>query len=59
MIIESIGTWLWEKYSKDISDVAIGTLKSRWEKFKWREAAEHYRSRMKDRFSEMRMLYKY
>ena len=53
-----VGAWLWQQYGKEITDKAKEPLKKRWENFKWQEAAERYRARVKDLCSTMRVLYK-
>jgi energy-coupling factor transporter ATP-binding protein EcfA2 len=52
-------TWVWKKYDKEITGKAIGALKAQWEKFQWPEAAERYCTRVKERYSDMRLLHRY
>lgn len=53
-----IGAWFWDNYGKDIGDQAIGALKKRWKEFNWPKASAHYRARVKELCSTMRILYK-
>ncbi|HEX8922134.1 MAG TPA: hypothetical protein VF766_11710, partial [Pyrinomonadaceae bacterium] len=60
MPIESIlpltGAWLWDKYGKAVADKTAGAVKSRWDKFKWRDAAEAYRTKIKKLYGTMQIM---
>jgi len=59
MSIEQLaGAWLWDKYGKALTDKAFGALKSKWDQVRWLDAAERYRSHVKDLHSRMRVVYK-
>lgn len=48
--------WLWEKYGKAVTDKAAGTAKGRWDKFKWKDAAEAYRAKIKKLYGTMQIM---
>lgn len=50
------GSWLWDKYGKTLTDKAAGVLKGRWDKFKWKDAAEAYRAKIKKLYSTMQIM---
>ena len=50
------GAWLWDKYGKALTDKAAGTAKGRWDKFKWKDAAEAYRAKMKKLYGTMQIM---
>jgi hypothetical protein len=56
MALDSVGAWLWDKFGKDITDKALDKAKERWQEFKWTDAAQKYRERMKELYSTTRML---
>ena len=56
--IGSAATWLWEKYGKEIIDLAKGRLSAKWSKVKWPEAAKKYKTRIEEMYSTMRVIYK-
>ena len=51
-----VGAWLWEKYGKTITDTAADKLKARWQTFKWNEAAEAYRDKVKMLYGTMQIM---
>jgi predicted NACHT family NTPase len=49
MSVTSLGpltAWLWDQYGKAISANASAVLRNRWKRFRWRNAAEAYRSKI-------------
>lgn len=55
-LISGAGIWLWEKYGKDITNKAVGLAKGKWETFRWSDAAQLYRERIKTLYSTTRVL---
>jgi hypothetical protein len=51
-----IGVWLWENYGKTISNKTATSLKSKWDKFKWKVAAEAYRNKVKKLYGTMQIM---
>jgi hypothetical protein len=51
-----IGAWLWEHYGNYVTQQAASALRSRWEKFKWREAADDYRDKVKKLYGSMQII---
>lgn len=51
-----IGAWLWDKYGKTVTDKAAGTVKDKWNKFKWKGAAEAYRAKIKKLYGTMQIM---
>jgi hypothetical protein len=50
------GAWVWDKYGKTFADKTAGAAKSRWEKFKWKDAAEEYRKKIKKLYGTMQIM---
>src|SRR5256714_3060549 len=50
------GAWLWKEYGKSVIDKAAGGLKEQWKKFKWNDAAENYRKRIKKLYGTMQIM---
>lgn len=50
------GAWGWDKYGKTLTDKAADAVKSRWGKFKWKDAAEKYRARIKKLYGTMQIM---
>jgi hypothetical protein len=50
------GAWAWEKYGKPLTDKAAGAVKYRWDKFKWKDAAEKYRAKIKKLYGTMQIM---
>jgi hypothetical protein len=48
--------WLWDSYGKDITDKTINKFKEKWVEFKWQDAEEKYRSRLRMFCSTVRVL---
>jgi len=46
-ILTPVGVWLWDKYGKLVADRTVGTIRGQWDKFRWRDAAEKYRGKIK------------
>jgi hypothetical protein len=51
-----VGAWLWDKYGKAVTDGAADAVRGRWERFKWREAAEAYRAKVKKLYGTMQIM---
>ncbi len=51
-----VGAWGWEKYGKALTDRAAGAAKARWDKFKWKEAADNYRAKVKKLYGTMQIM---
>src|SRR3982751_3620033 len=50
------GAWGWDKYGKGLTDKAAGAVKARWDKFKWKDAAENYRAKIKKLYGKMQIM---
>jgi energy-coupling factor transporter ATP-binding protein EcfA2 len=50
------GTWAWDKYGKTLTDKAVGGVKGHWDKFRWNEAAEKYRAKIKKLYGTMQIM---
>jgi predicted NACHT family NTPase len=50
------GAWIWDKYSKTVADKTAGAVKGRWDKFKWKDAAEKYRAKIKKLYGTMQIM---
>ena len=50
------GAWAWDKYGKTITDKTAGVVKGRWDKFKWKDAAEAYRKKIKKLYGTMQIM---
>jgi hypothetical protein len=50
------GAWLWNKYGETVTDKTAGAVKGRWEKFKWKDAAEAYRAKIKKLYGTMQIM---
>ncbi len=48
--------WLWEKYGKSVTDKTTGAVKDKWSEFKWKEAAEKYRAKIKKLYGTMQIM---
>lgn len=48
--------WAWEKYGESLTGKAVGALKDRWDKFRWKEAAEAYRAKIKKLYGAMQIM---
>jgi hypothetical protein len=51
-----IGAWLWDKYGKTVTDKTGGAVKVQWDKFKWNDAAEEYRAKIKKLYGTMQIM---
>ena len=49
------GAWGWDKYGKSLTDKAAGAVKGAWDKFKWKDAAEKYRAKIKKLYGTMQI----
>ncbi|OLE55709.1 MAG: hypothetical protein AUG51_01915 [Acidobacteria bacterium 13_1_20CM_3_53_8] len=52
----SVGAWLWDKYGQTITDKTAGAVKEGWNKFKWNDAAEKYRAKVKNLYGTMQIM---
>lgn len=52
----AIGAWLWGQYGKLVTAKAADALKGSWDKFKWDEAAEKYRAKIKKLYGAMQIM---
>lgn len=50
------GAWVWDKYGKSLTDNATSALKGRWDKFRWNDAAEKYRAKVKKLYGTMQIM---
>lgn len=51
-----VGAWLWDKYGKSLTDKTAGTIKSQWAKFRWSDAADAYRAKIKKLYGTMQIV---
>ncbi|MBV9925590.1 MAG: NACHT domain-containing protein [Acidobacteria bacterium] len=56
LTITAAGAWAWDKYGKSITGKAASTLKGGWEKFKWNDAAQKYRTKVKKLYGTMQIM---
>jgi hypothetical protein len=50
------GAWAWDKYGKSLTDKAASILKGRWDKFRWNDASEKYRAKVKKLYGTMQIM---
>jgi NACHT domain len=50
------GAWLWDKYGKTVADKAARAVKGRWGEFKWKDASEAYRAKIKKLYGTMQIM---
>lgn len=55
-IAVTAGAWIWDKYGETVVEKATGAIKDRWNKFKWRGAAEDYRAKIKKLYGTMQIM---
>ncbi|HJQ30621.1 MAG TPA: NACHT domain-containing protein [Pyrinomonadaceae bacterium] len=48
--------WAWDKYGKSLTDNAALALKARWGKFRWGDASEKYRAKVKKLYGTMQIM---
>jgi hypothetical protein len=51
-----VSAWLWEKYGKTITDRTAEAVRSRWQRFRWNEAAERYRAKIIKLYGAMQIM---
>lgn len=51
-----VGAWLWSEFGKDIVKFGASSV---WRKFRFNEAKQKYQSKIKEMYSNMRVLYKF
>jgi predicted NACHT family NTPase len=56
LTITAAGAWLWDKYGEAVTSKTAGALKGRWDKFKWKDAAERYRTKIKKLYGTMQIM---
>ncbi|PYS82985.1 MAG: hypothetical protein DMF67_10635 [Acidobacteria bacterium] len=56
LAITAAGAWLWDKYGKTVVDKTAGAVKGGWDKFKWNDAAEKYRAKIKKLYGTMQIM---
>jgi adenylate kinase family enzyme len=47
------GAWLWDKYGETVTNKTAVALKESWHKFRWNDAAEKYRAKIKTLYGTM------
>jgi predicted NACHT family NTPase len=50
------GAWLWDKYGETVTGKTADAAKGRWDKFKWKDAAEEYRKKIKKLYGTMQIM---
>ncbi|HKQ54100.1 MAG TPA: NACHT domain-containing protein [Pyrinomonadaceae bacterium] len=50
------GAWFWDKYGEAVINRAADTVKGQWKKFKWKEAADAYRAKVKKLHGTMQIM---
>jgi hypothetical protein len=55
-LVAATSAWLWDKYGKSVTDKAASEIKERWSKFKWRDAAEAYRAKIKKLYGMVQIM---
>jgi predicted NACHT family NTPase len=50
------GAWLWDKYGETVTGKTADAAKGRWDKFKWKNAAEEYRKKIKKLYGTMQIM---
>jgi predicted NACHT family NTPase len=51
-----LGAWLWDKYGETVTEKTAGAVKGSWDKFKWIDAAERYRAKVKKLYGTMQIM---
>ncbi|MDQ3648823.1 MAG: NACHT domain-containing protein [Acidobacteriota bacterium] len=55
-VLSGISAWVWDKYGQTVTDKTAGAVKGRWDKFKWKDAAENYRAKIKKLYGTMQIM---
>src|SRR4051794_34920740 len=55
-LVTAAGAWLWDKYSKAVMDKAAREVKEKWSKFRWQDAADRYRAKIKKLYGTMQIM---
>lgn len=50
------GAWAWDRYGKSLTDKVASAVKGRLDKFKWNDAAEKYRAKIKRLYGTMQIM---
>jgi predicted NACHT family NTPase len=56
LAITTAGAWVWDKYGKTFTDKTADVVKDQWKKFKWKDAAEEYRKKIKKLYGTMQIM---
>jgi ABC-type transport system involved in cytochrome bd biosynthesis fused ATPase/permease subunit len=52
----SASAWAWDKYGKTLIDKTAGAVKSQWDKFAWKDAAEAYHTKLKGLYGTIQIM---
>ncbi len=55
-LFSAAGAWVWDQFGKDITEKAFAGLKEKWREFRWQDAAQKYRERVRALYSTTRIL---
>jgi hypothetical protein len=55
-LVTAAGVWLWDKYGKTVTDKAAGAAKDKWSEFKWKDASDAYRAKIKKLYGTMQIM---
>lgn len=55
-LVTAAGVWLWDKYGKTVTDKAAGAVKDKWSEFKWKDASDAYRAKIKKLYGTMQIM---
>jgi predicted NACHT family NTPase len=55
-LVIGAGAWFWDKYGMALTDKAAGTVKDKWNEFKWKNASEAYRAKIKKLYGTMQIM---
>lgn len=56
LTITAAGAWAWDQYGKSLTDKAASALKGRWDRFRWDDAAEKYRAKIRKLYGTMQIM---
>jgi hypothetical protein len=54
--LSGVGAWVWDKYGKFVTDKVADAFKGQWDNFKWKDAAEKYRAKIKKLYDTMQIM---
>jgi NACHT domain len=49
-------SWLWNNFGKEVSSKTASAIKHRWEKFRWNDAAEEYKKKIRKLYGTMQIM---